>query len=406
MALSSLPTDSFAAYTMNRSDAEHKKLKILFVGDASSYHQNLGEALRQLGHEVTVASHGGHWLNTGHDIYTGRRWKNKLGGLELWARLNLGLKQKLRGYDVVSIATQSFIELKPSRQKAIYDYLRANNRSMFYTALGTDSNYVAECLDPESPLRYSEFRIFGKETPLTLAQPNLISEWLSDEMVALNRYIYDTVDGAVSVLYENEVALHRCLPPEKIAYAGIPINLSEFEPVELPDRIGKVCLFLGRYRGRYLEKGTDVMEAAAKAVVERYPGKAELIIVENRPYREYLDLLRSGHVVLDQLYSYTPATNALQAMAYGLNTVSGGAPEYYDFIGETSLKPVIHVEPDYESVYRALEQTVLHPEEIRPRGLAGREFVRKHNDHLLVAKRYLDFWHRRLTQKGGTDEQP
>ena len=65
------------------------------------------------------------------------------------------------------------------------------------------------------------------------------------------------------------------------------------------------------------------MEAAARAVVGRYPSRAELIIVENRPYEEYLGLMRSAHVVLDQLYSYTPATNALQAMAYGLNTVSG-----------------------------------------------------------------------------------
>ena len=60
------------------------------------------------------------------------------------------------------------------------------------------------------------------------------------------------------------------------------------------------------------------MEHAARAVVDRYPGKAELVIVENRPYDEYLGLLRSAHVVLDQLYSYTPATNALQAMAYGV----------------------------------------------------------------------------------------
>lgn len=141
------------------------------------------------------------------------------------------------------------------------------------------------------------------------------------------------------------------------------------------------------------------MEYAARAVVDRYPGRAELVIVENRPYDEYLSLLKSAHVVLDQLYSYTPATNALQAMAYGLNTVSGGAPEFYDFIGERELRPVIHVEPDYESVVRQLESVVLHPESIRPRGLQGREFVVKHNDYRVVARRSADFWTRRLDEK-------
>ncbi len=381
----------------------NNRLKILLVGDASSFHHTLAEGLRKLGHEAVVASHGGHWLDTGRDIDTGRRWKNKAGGLELWLRWQLRLKQKMTGFDVVSIATQSFIELRPHRAQAIYDYLRANNRSMFCTALGTDSNYVEECIDPASPIRYSEFRLFGAQSPLCKAQPSLVSEWLSEPLKNFGNHIWATADGAVSALYEYDVALRRVLPPEKIAYGGIPINVDDLQPVSLPDRIEKVRFFLGRYRGRYLEKGTDVMEAAARAVVGRYPSRAELIIVENRPYDEYLGLMRSAHVVLDQLYSYTPATNALQAMAYGLNTVSGGAPEFYDFIGEKELQPVIHLEPDYESVFRALEQTVLHPEAIRPRGLAGREFVIRHNHYLTVARRNLEFWQNRLAAAGRCD---
>ncbi len=64
---------------------------------------------------------------------------------------------------------------------------------------------------------------------------------------------------------------------------------------------------------------------------------------------------------------------------------------------------MIHVEPDYESVVRALEQTVLHPEAIRPRGLAGREFVIRHNHYLTVARRNLEFWQNRLAAAGRCD---
>lgn len=373
-----------------------RPLKILFVGDASSYHRTLARGLSELGHETVVASNGGYWLNTGRDIDLRRRFSGKLGGLDLWLRLKTGLLGKMSGFDVVTIATQSFIELRPGRKRAVFDALKASNGSIFYTALGTDPTYVEECLDPASPLRYNEFKIFGEDSPYLKANPRKCDEWLAPDMLALDRHVYANVDGAISVLYENDIALRRSLPPQKIAYAGIPIDTEALQPVELPDRPEKIRFFLGRYRTRLLEKGTDVMEAAARAVVDRYPLRAELVIVENRPYDEYLGLLKSAHVVLDQLYSYTPATNALQAMAYGLNTVSGGAPEFYDFIGERELRPVIHVEPDYESVVRALESVVLHPEDLRPRGLQGREFVERHNDYRLVARRALDFWTSRL----------
>lgn len=379
------------------------RLKILFVGDASSYHRTLARGLETLGHETVVASNGGYWLNTARDIDLRRRFRGKVGGLDLWMRINFGLKQRMRGFDVVSIATQSYIDLKPQRQKILFDYLKANNRSIFNTALGTDPNYVEASLDLSSPVRYNEFRIYDRQSPYRLANPTICDEWLADNMRALDHHIYSNIDGAISVLYENDVALRRVLPPDKFAYAGIPIDTDALRPVELPDRPRKVRLFLGRYKSRLLEKGTDVMEQAARAVVERYPGKAELVIVENRPYDEYLGLLKSAHVVLDQLYSYTPATNALQAMAYGLNTVSGGAPEFYDFIGEKELHPVLHVEPDYESVVRVLEHTVLHPEELRPRGLQGREFVVRHNDYRLVARRAADFWINTISKKNHAD---
>lgn len=376
-------------------------LKILLVGDASSYHRTLAEGLRRLGHEATVVSAGSHWLDTERDVNICRRGKGKLWGLELWLKMIFKILHPLREYDVVSIASQNFIELRPKRQKIVYDYLRKYNRSIFDTALGTDTNYVKECLDPSSPIQYSEFRIFGKESSYTKANPSIIHDWTVGDISTLNEHIYNTLDGATSALYEYDVALHRVLPQEKIAYAGIPIDTKALQPVELPDKIDKVRFFLGRYKGRLLEKGTDVLEAAAREVVRRHPDNAELIIVENRPYKEYLELLKSAHVVLDQLYSYTPATNALQAMAYGLCTVSGGAPEFYDFIGENEMHPVIHVEPDYESAVSAMEEAVVNRNDLRRRGLEGRRFVEKHNDFEVVARRCLDFWSKRIEAKEG-----
>ena len=191
------------------------------------------------------------------------------------------------------------------------------------------------------------------------------------------------------------MALCSRLAADKIAYGGIPIDVDSLECAELPDNINKVRFFLGRHRRRVLEKGGEMLEAAAKSVVERYPDRAELVIVENRPYSEYLELLKSAHVLLDQLYSYTPATNALLAMAYGRCVVSGAEPEYYDFIGEEDCHPIINGLPEYYSLVSTLERLVLNPDEIIRRGRMGRAFVEKHNSDIVVAQRFLNFWQKR-----------
>ena len=91
-------------------------------------------------------------------------------------------------------------------------------------------------------------------------------------------------------------------------------------------------------------------------MTDRYPGKAELTIVENRPFDEFVRLLCNSHVVLDQIYSYTPATTALMAMAYGLNTVSGGESDFYDYIGEHTLRPVINAPVELDELTETLTE--------------------------------------------------
>ena len=103
-------------------------------------------------------------------------------------------------------------------------------------------------------------------------------------------------------------------------------------------------------------------------------------------------MMDDSHVILDQLYSYTPAMNALQAMAQGLVVVGGGEPENYEILNETELRPIINVLPDEEDVYRRLKELVLHPEKLARLSADSRRYVERHHDHIKVAQEYLDFW--------------
>ena len=143
-------------------------------------------------------------------------------------------------------------------------------------------------------------------------------------------------------------------------------------------------------------KGTDIIGRVAEKIATEMPDRCSLEIVENIPYYEYIKKLRNADLVLDQLYSYTPATNALLAMAAGQAVLSGAEPEYYDFIGEKELHPVINAVPDENILYGTLKEVVENPEMIVEAGSQGRQFVLKHNDADVVATRSIDFWQSKM----------
>ena len=87
------------------------------------------------------------------------------------------------------------------------------------------------------------------------------------------------------------------------------------------------------------------------------------------------------------------------AMAYGLNTVSGGEPDFYEYIGEQTLRPIINAPIDIEELTETLDRIVNAPELIAERGRESRLFVEKHNDCKTVAARFIDFWTKRLNNK-------
>lgn len=390
-------------------------MRILLMGDASNFHRTLATGLRRLGCDVTVASSGSGFMQTARDIDLRRPLPGKAGGLALWMRLNGPLRDRLKGYDIVSCSNCVFLDLRPERVRKIFHRLKRDNGAIFLTALGTDLPYIEECLDPDSQLRYNEFRIHGEPSPYALEHPEIIQAWQSSPLRDWCDEFYANIDGAVSALYEYHLALSRRLPAGKIAYGGIPIDTDTpgLSPADIPANPSPVKIFLGRHRHRMAEKGTDRFETAICRAIAKNPGKGELIIVENRPYGEYINLMRNAHIIVDQAYSYTPATNALLSMAYGIPTVSGGEPAFYDFIGEPSgtgpsgagsqvstaptvNRPIINSPVDIDGMTAMFDHYLNHPGQLRTLGSASRDFVLRHNSCDTVARRFLTFWQSRL----------
>ena len=422
-------------------------MKILLIGDYSNVHATLAEGLRTLGHDVTVVSDGDGWKDYPRDIDIRRPSLGRWQSLRYYLRLRR-LWRTLRGYDVVQLINPVFLPLRAERIWPFYESLRRHNGKVFMGAFGMDHYWVKAGTDCHT-FRYSDFNL--GPTPRTDLPENalFIADWLHGPKGLLNRRIAADCDGIIAGLYEYYASYEKyCPQKEKLTFIPFPIkghytspspspfpsglpaapchpspcregenapavegSLASFRghspslqgegwqgAAGSPDGEGLgarpegVVFFIGIQRSRSAYKGTDIMLRALERVEKELPDKVRAVRVESVPFAEYRKLMLGSDVILDQLYSYTPAMNALEAMAQGLVVVGGGEPENYAILGEDTLRPIVNVEPDEESVYEALRDLTLHPERLPRLKADTLAYIQRHHDHLKVAQQYLDFW--------------
>ena len=370
-------------------------MRILLLGEYSNVHATLAEGLRRLGHTVTVVSNGDFWKNYPRDIDVSRK-EGRWGGVRLMLKI-ASLLPRLRGYDIVQLINPMFFELKAERLFPLYHYLRKHNKKVVLGAFGMDYYWVHENIT-RMPLRYSDFNI-GKTLRTDPAATVYINDWENTAKGRLNQEIANDCDAIVAGLYEYWVTYHPVFPA-KTTFIPFPIkpkafSCSPIKPQSLDSSTAftpPLRLFIGLSKARSAYKGTDIMLKAAKAVASRYPDSVRLSIAEGLPFKEYVKAMNEADVILDQLYSYTPAMNALEAMSRGIIVVGGGEPENYDILHEEQLRPIVNVEPNSDSVYKQLERLVLHPETIPTLKRQSIEYIRRHHDYLKVAEQYAHLY--------------
>jgi glycosyltransferase involved in cell wall biosynthesis len=361
-------------------------MKILLIGEYSNVHNTLAQGLRELGHKVTVVSNGDYWKDYPRDIDVARK-PGKLGGISLMVKLWRLLPQ-LRGYDIVQLINPIFFELKAQRLFYFYRYLRRHNRHVVLGAFGMDWYWVNTCTHDKS-LRYSDFNL-GDKVRTDEEATRYQRDWMGTAKERLNRYIANDCDGIVAGLYEYWACYHPAFP-QKTTFIPYPIRLPKDYRTDRVKK-SKVVFFIGINRERSAYKGTDIMLQAARDIQQKYAHRMKLIVAESVPYDEYQQLMDESDIILDQLYSYTPAMNALLAMSKGIIVVGGGEPENYDIINETELRPIINVLPTRESVYQAMEELLLDSSCIPLLKSQSRCYTERHHDYLTVARRYLEFY--------------
>ncbi len=378
-------------------------MKILFIGDYSNIHVTLAREFRRRGHEVTVASAGSGCMDTERDIDLTR--KGSIFGAFAYLGRLMRFMEKAKGYDVVQLVNPGFFALRPGKLRYFFNELKRHNRSIFLSIAGDDPVIVkGNCID--HPLPYSEMRIGSEKTPFAKRYPYYEQKWMSGPNGDYCRHVYENIDGAMSALYEYHILAAPYLG-DKLTYTGIPIDTYRFSPGEgfngIEKKEGEKLNIAVAIKSDYeMFKGLDRLYKVALRVESMNPDSCEVNIIRDLPYEDYVKAIEKADVVVDQLYSMSPATNGLETMARGQITISGGERDYYSFLGEDlSEGPVLNLSPlmtDEEMTARLCE-LVTDKELVRRLSAAGPEFVRRNNDVRIVANRYMEMWKKMLKDK-------
>jgi len=373
-------------------------MKVLLLGEYSNLHYTLACALREKGHTVRLVSDGDEWKRYPADVKLVRRSTRLFDTLVYLVRLIKEMRH-WRGYDVVQLINPvHFIQLKAERGIRLYDWLRRHNRRVFLGAFGDDYYFIHNSFVRRA-LRYSDFYTPTREIRHDWNQHNIDCWLINKGMVHSCQHIAETCDGIIAALYEYYVA-YAAVPSlaPKTTFIPLPIRVKDEglmvkgDGLKVKEKSPKLRIFIGIQRQRSALKGTDILLKVAQELQAQYPDRMELVTAENLPYDEYVRRLEGCDVLLDQIYSYTPAMNALQAMARGIVVVSGGEEEQYELLGEHELRPIINTQPEEDDVRRALEDLVLHPERIPELRRQSILYVQRHHDAHKIAQQYLDFW--------------
>ncbi len=361
-------------------------MKVLFIGDYSNYHACLAGELRRRGIDVTLVSDGGAYMNTECDIKISR--KPGLQGSFQYLHDVYDLSGELKGYDIVQLISPGFVHLRPEKLKFFLDRFRKKNGNLFLTLAGDDYFFVKAC-DEGKIFQYSEYRVGDKLTEF--GKTKSFTGWFRNDLRKYTEYLYDNLDGAMSALPEYDMAARPILG-DRLAYTGIPIDLSQLKYEPLDYTTERLNLFLGMKEECAVRKGTDYLYKILQELESEMPDRCKLIKVSNKSITEYYELMRSAHIVIDQLYSYSPATNALAAMALGKVAATGAMPEYYQYLSDNFDYPIIKLSPLDPDIKETLRSYIINRGNLIYMSIKGRKLVEKNNDVKIVADRYLSHW--------------
>lgn len=355
------------------------KKKAILIGDFSAFHYNLYLANKQLQDpplDLDIYDFNDGWKKIGSSgnasiLRTNRylKWLRKLTFIFF-----------LEKYDVVQFISPNYLQNLSFFRPFLLKRLARNNHRIIYVIAGDDPVVWQFGL---LNLRYNwayRYGLDGADTSYLYGRQNsskIISEIRKYEIMCIAT-AYDYFIG-----YEKAGVLNN-LRRITLSYYNV-LNDENFKRSDLR----KIKIMHGIIRPFF--KGSDIIQAALKEIVEKYSDLVDVEIVDRMPYKEYVSNLKNVDILVDQLFSYSYGMNAVIGMSYGCAVISGAETEACEFMSVDYI-PVVNCRPSKSMLVSILENLITDREYLKKVQADSRLFFHKHHDSKGVLKDLIDTW--------------
>jgi hypothetical protein len=162
---------------------------------------------------------------------------------------------------------------------------------------------------------------------------------------------------------------------------NIPIDLDQYL-FRVPEREIPVVLHAPSNRSI---KGTKYVLAAVEQL-KKEGIQFNFKLIENMPNKQVREMLTNADIVIDQLFSLSVATLALESMATGNVVLTRYLPE---FVRLPPNCPAINVTP--AKLANSLREAILNQDLRRQLAYAGRSYVETHHCHIRVTRQMINY---------------
>lgn len=371
-------------------------MRILIIGEYSSFAKNLSEGFRQLGHECFVFSWGDGFKKIKQDSnfsYTiNARYQG--GGLLsfffyilksfisfLHLRDYVNNRFKAQKNDVIIILNLEFVKKKYHfwqarfSKKMILDSVK-NPENIFLSSCGNDVPYF----DYWSKNKWKNEDLIKKD----------VKKYLSTSNIKHLKYCNSFVNKVIPISYgyaeawrKSKYSMHYTV----IKTIPLPIDSSK---ISVTNVLGdKIVIFHGI--SRPVDKGTKYIKEALDCLQRDYADVVECRAEGGLPLDEYLKLLDRTNILIDQALADTAAMNALYGLAMGKVVLGGNEEENQKEYNEYDC-PVVNIIPDHNQIYNELVKLVTNRSLIEELSLKSRMYVERVHDSKVIAQKYLEIF--------------
>lgn len=350
-------------------------MNILLFGEYSGLHNNLKVGLEKLGHNVNIAANGDGFKKLASDISLGSSSPKLYGKIDRLITPFLKIN-KFKGFDITQ-----FINSNPftacNFNKFLSKEVLSFSEKNFLLACGDDPVFFQNI----DKFRYHPYSSFENDGVNHI--PNYGKTYID-----IHNIFVESVDGIIPVMFEYAIGYKE---HQKVK-STIPLPIDTDNIVYNDNRIeSKVHFFHGLNRPFF--KGTPIISAAMNKLKSNYPNDVKITIAGNMSQNDYLSVLDSANIVLDQCKGYSYGMNALYSLSKGKVVMSGSELEALEELGIQQVNcPIINIQPNLNQVYNQLTFLLENRKNIENIGYKSRKFVEKYHDSKTIAEKYIETW--------------